>query len=30
LATLCKHPQDRMEHRIQFLAYVLGKKAQHE
>ena len=30
LATLCKHPQDRIEHRIQFLAHVLGKEAQHE
>src|SRR4030095_11461389 len=25
-----KHPQDRIEHSIQVLAYVLGKKAQHE
>ena len=25
-----KHPHDRIEHGIQFLAYVLGKKAQHE
>ena len=30
LATPSKHPQDRIEHRIQLLAYVLGKKAQHE
>ena len=30
LATPRKHPQDRIEHGIQFLAYVLGKKAQHE
>jgi hypothetical protein len=30
LATLCKHPQDGIQHGIQFLAYVLGKKAQHE
>src|SRR5215207_10063799 len=30
LATPRKHPQDRIEHSIQVLAYVLGKKAQQE
>src|SRR4029453_13303751 len=30
LATPSKHPQDRIEHSIKVLAYVLGKKAQHE
>jgi hypothetical protein len=30
LATSSKHPQDRIEHSVQVLAYVLGKQAQHE
>jgi hypothetical protein len=30
MPTPSKHPQDRIEHGIQVLAYVLGKKAQHE
>jgi hypothetical protein len=30
VATPSEHPQDRIEHGIQFLAYVLGQKAQHE
>jgi hypothetical protein len=30
LATPSEHPHNRIEHGIQFLAYVLRKKAQHE
>ncbi len=30
LPTPSEHPQDRIEHGVEFLAHVLGKKAQHE
>ena len=30
LVTPNKHTQDRLEHSIQFLTYILGKKPQHE
>jgi hypothetical protein len=30
VATPSEYPQDRIEHGVQFLAHILGKKAQHE
>ena len=30
VTTPSEHPQDRIEHGVQFLAHILGKKAQHE